>query len=108
MVAALSSMDLYEQLTTIFPGYAPQYDAIGATPIEIPFYQCVSLSHMSDPFNGYMLIRKDVVFQVIPDLHGPCIRTDLGVWILCVGVHGVSRDNYDPWWVPWEQDYWDR
>jgi hypothetical protein len=65
--------------------------------VEIPFYQRVSLSHTNDPLSGYMLIRKDIVFQVVPDLRDPCIRTGLSIWILRVGVHGVPRDAYDPW-----------
>jgi hypothetical protein len=38
MVATLASMDLYEQLAAIFSGFAPHYYAVGATPVEIPFY----------------------------------------------------------------------
>jgi hypothetical protein len=62
MVATLASMDLYKQLTALFSVCAPQYDAIGATPIEIPFYQHVSLSHTNNPFSGCIFIKKDVVF----------------------------------------------
>jgi hypothetical protein len=47
--------------------------------------------------NGYMLIRKDVVFQVVSDLRDSHIRTGLRIWILRVGVHGIPRDAYDPW-----------
>jgi hypothetical protein len=62
MVIALTSIDLYEQLIAVFSGYALHQDAVGATPVEIPFYQCISLSHPNDPLSGYMLISKDVVF----------------------------------------------
>jgi hypothetical protein len=68
--------------------------------VEIPFYQHVSLSHMNDLLSGYMLIRKDVVFQVAPNLHDPCIGTSLSIWILCARVHEVPHDAYDPWWAP--------
>jgi hypothetical protein len=57
--------------------------------VEIPLYQHVPLSHTNDPFNGCIFIGKDIVFQVIPDVHGPCIRIDLSIWILRTGVHGV-------------------
>jgi hypothetical protein len=50
--------------------------------VEIPFYQCVSLSHTNDLLSGYMFIRKDVVFQVVSDLRDPCIGTSLSIWIL--------------------------
>jgi hypothetical protein len=55
-------MDLCEQLIAVFLGYAPHLYAIGATPVETTFYQCLLLSHMNDLFNVYMFIRKDVVF----------------------------------------------
>jgi hypothetical protein len=102
MVPTLISMDLWEQLTTLLPGNAPYYDTISAAPVEIPFYQCVSLSQTVNPISGCTVIGKGVFFQVGPDLHDPCIRTDLSSWILCARVHGVPRDTYDPWWTPWD------
>jgi hypothetical protein len=62
LVATLTSMDLCEQLVAVFLGYAPHLEVISTTPVEIPFYQCVSLSHTNDPFSRYMFIRKDIVF----------------------------------------------
>jgi hypothetical protein len=96
MVPALTSMDLSEQLAALLPGNAPHYDTIGATPIQISFYQCVSLSQMGNPISGSHVIRKDVIFQVGADLCDPCIRISLSFWILRIGMHGVSRDAYDP------------
>jgi hypothetical protein len=61
MVATLASMDLYKQLTVVFLGYAPHWDIIGTMPVETPFYQCVSLSHLNDPLSRYMPIKNDVV-----------------------------------------------
>jgi hypothetical protein len=75
--------------------------------VEIPFYQHVSLSHMSNLISGCTVIRKDVVFQVSPDLHDACIRTDLSFWILRARVHRVPRAAYDPWWAPLNQDHRD-
>jgi hypothetical protein len=72
-------------------------------PLEIPFYQFVSLSQMGNPISGSHVIGKDVVLQVGPDLRDPYIRTSLSFWILRAGMHGVSRDTYDPWRAPWYQ-----
>jgi hypothetical protein len=85
MVAALASMDLCEHLAAVFLGYAPYYDIVGTTPIENPLYQCVFLSHTNNLLSGYMFIRKDIIFQVVPDLRDPSIR-----------VHGVPHGAYDP------------
>ena len=68
-------MDLREQLTPLFPGNAPHEDAIGATAIEIPFYHHVVFSQSHYALSGHMFFRKDVVFQVVPDLGDPCIGT---------------------------------
>jgi hypothetical protein len=70
-------------------------------PVEIPFYQRVSLSQTGNPISGSHVVGKDVVLQVGLDLRDPCIRTSLIFWILCAGIHGVSRDTYDPWRAPW-------
>jgi hypothetical protein len=61
---------------------------------------------MNDPLSRYMFIRKDVVFQVVTDLHDPCIGTDMSIWILRVGVHGVPRDTYNPWRAPNKYGHW--
>jgi hypothetical protein len=92
VVPTLTSINFYEQLTVLLPGNAPHYDAICATPVEIPFYQRVSLSQTGNPISGSHVVGKDVVFQVGPDLRDPCIGTSLSFWILHVGMCGVSRD----------------
>jgi hypothetical protein len=46
VVPTLASVNLCKELTTLFLVYAPDLDTIGATPVEIPFYQRVSLSQM--------------------------------------------------------------
>jgi hypothetical protein len=63
---------------------------------------------MGNLISGSHVIRKDVVFQVGPDLRDPCVRTILSFWILHAGIHGASRGAYDPWWAPWNQDRRDR
>jgi hypothetical protein len=70
-------------------------------PVEIPFYQRVSLSQMGNPISRSHVVGKDVVFQVGPDLYDPCIGPSLSFWILRAGMDGVSCDAYDPWWAPW-------
>jgi hypothetical protein len=44
-------------------------------PVEIPFYQRVSLSQTGNPISGSHIIGKDVVFQVGLDLCDPYIGT---------------------------------
>jgi hypothetical protein len=70
-------------------------------PVEIPFYQRVSLSQTDNPISESHVVEKDVVFQVGPDLRDLCIGTSLSFWILCARMHGVSRDAYDTWQAPW-------
>jgi hypothetical protein len=69
------SMDLCEQVTALFLGDALHEDAISATAVEIPFYLRVSLSQSHYVLNGCLVFRKDVVFQVVPDLGDPSIGT---------------------------------
>jgi hypothetical protein len=107
VIPTLTSMDLYEQLAALLSGNTPHQDAISAPPVEIPLYQRVSLSQMGNPISECTVMRKDIVFQVGADLRDPCIRTDLSFWILCVEVHGVPRDAYDPWQAPWNQGHRD-
>jgi hypothetical protein len=77
MIPTLASMDLCEQLTTFLPANTPHWDAIGATPVEIPLYQRVSLSQTGNPVSGCTVIGKDIIFQVGLNLCDPCIRTNL-------------------------------
>jgi hypothetical protein len=108
MILTLASMDLCEQLASFLPANTPHYDATGATPVEIPLHQRVSLSQMGNWASGCTVIGKDIIFQVGLNLGDPCIRTNLSFWILRVGVHGVPRDAYDPWRAPWNQGHQDR
>jgi hypothetical protein len=75
-------MDLREQSTALFPGYASHEDAIGATAVEIPLYHRVTFSQSHYALCRHMFIRKDIVLQVVPDLGDPCIGTFLrnGMW----------------------------
>jgi hypothetical protein len=81
MTFALSSMDLREQLTTLLLGDAPHENAVGTTAVEIPFYHRVSFSQPHYALCGHMIFRKDVFFQVVPDLGDPCIGTTLRHWL---------------------------
>jgi hypothetical protein len=51
---------------------------------------------MNDSLSGYMFIRKDVIFQVVPNLRDPCIGTDLSIWILHAEINGVPHGTYNP------------
>ena len=61
-------MDLHEQLAALFLGNAPHEDTIGATAVEIPFYHRIAFSQSYYALSRRIVIREDVVFQVVPDL----------------------------------------
>jgi hypothetical protein len=77
MTFALTSMDLREQLTALLLGNAPHVNAIGATAVEIPLYHRVAFSQPHYALCGYMIFRKDIFLQVVPDLRDSCIGTTL-------------------------------
>src|SRR6185503_1759588 len=88
MTSTLASMDLCEQLTTLFLGNAPHEDTISATAVDIPFYHRVAFSQSYYALSGDIVIRKDIVFQVVPDLGDQCIGRSLSRW---EWLHEVSR-----------------
>jgi hypothetical protein len=83
MTSALSSMDLYEQLTTLLLGDAPHENGVGATAVKIPLYHHVVFSQPHYALCGHMVFRKDILLQVVLDLGDPCIRTTLSCWLRC-------------------------
>jgi hypothetical protein len=89
-------MDLYEQVVALFLGDAPHEDAISTMAIEIPFYHRVSLSQLHYALSGCMVFRKDVVFQVVPDLGDPCIRNPLRVWMRLLEVFRTLEGAHNP------------
>ena len=58
----------------------PHEDTIGATAVEIPFYHRVAFSQSYYALSGHIVIREDIVFQVIPDLGDPCTGSSLSRW----------------------------
>ena len=80
MTSALASMDLREQLAALSLGNAPHEDTIGATAVEIPFYHRVTFSQSDYALSGHIVIREDVILQVVPDLGDPCIGSSQGRW----------------------------
>jgi hypothetical protein len=62
-------------------GNAPHENVVGATAVEIPFHHRVSLSQPHYALCGYMIFRKDVFLQVVPDLGDPCIGTTQRYWL---------------------------
>ena len=83
ITSTLASRDLREQVAAFFLGNAPHEDTIGATAVEIPFYHRVALSQSYYALSGHIVIRKDIVFQVVPNLGDPCIGTPLSNWTWC-------------------------
>jgi hypothetical protein len=81
MTSALSSMDLCEQLMALLLGDAPHENVVGATAVQIPFYHRVSLTRPHYALCGHMVFKKDIFFQVVPDLGDPCIGTTLRYWL---------------------------
>ena len=72
MTSTLASMDLL--------GNAPHEDTIGATAVKTPFYHHVAFSQSYYALSGHIVIRKDIVFQVVLDLGDPCIGSSLSRW----------------------------
>jgi hypothetical protein len=81
MTSALTSMDLHEQLMALFLGDAPHKNVVGTTAVEILFYHHVSFSQPHYALYRHMIFKKDIFFQVVPDLGDPCIGTTLRYWL---------------------------
>ena len=96
MTSALASMDLREQLTALFLGNAPHEDTIGTTAVEIPFYHRVAFSQSYYALSGHIIIRKDIVFQVVPDLGDPCIRSSRSRWEWLYEVSRILNRAHNP------------
>jgi hypothetical protein len=89
-------MDLREQVAALFLGNSPHEDAVGATAVEIPFYHCVSLSHPDYALSRCLVFRKEIIFQVVPDLRDPCIGTFLRIWAWLPVAFGTLEGAHDP------------
>ena len=101
-------MDLCEQLATLFLGNAPHEDTIGTTAVEIPFYHRVAFSQSYYALSDCIIFRKDVVFQVVPDLEDPCIGTSLSRWEWLYEVSRVLNSAHNPGRAPRMECSWDR
>ena len=93
-------MDLREQLAALFLKNAPHEDAIGATAVEIPFYHRIAFSQSHYALSGYMVLMKDIIFQVVPDLGDPCIGTSLSRWEWLYEVSRVLNRAHYPGRAP--------
>ena len=96
MTSTLASMDLREQLAALSVGNAPHEDTIGATAVEIPFFHRVVFSQSYYALSGHIVIKKDIVFRVVPDLEDPCIGTTLSRWKWCYEVSRVLNSAHNP------------
>jgi hypothetical protein len=92
-------LDLHEKLVTLLLGDAPHENTVGATAVEIPFHHRVSFSQPHYAFCSYMVFRKDVFFQVVPDLEDPCIGTTLRLWLWRYKVGRTLCSTHSLWWV---------
>jgi len=100
MTSTLASMDLREQLAALSLGNAPHEDTIGATAVEIPFYHHVAFSQSYYALSGCIVIRKDIVFQVVPDLGDPCIGSSLSRWEWLYEVSRILNRAHNPGRAP--------
>jgi hypothetical protein len=101
-------MDLHEQVAALFLGDAPHEDAVGATAVEIPFYQRVTLSHPDNALSRCLVFKKEIIFQVVPDLRDPCIGTFLRNRAWLPEVFRTLKGAHDPWRTPRMERRWDR
>ena len=93
-------MDLREQLMALSLGNAPHEDTISATAVETPFYHRVAFSQSYNALSRHNIIRKDVVFQVAPDLGDPCIGTSLSRWEWLYEVSRILNSAHNPGQAP--------
>ena len=100
MTSTLAYMDLREQLAALFLGNAPHEDTIGATAVGIPFYHRVAFSQSYYALSGHIIIRKDIIFQVVPDLRDPCIGTSLRRWQWLYEVSRILNSAHNPGRAP--------
>ena len=100
MTSTLASMDLREQLAALSLRNAPHEDTIGSTAVEIPFYHCVAFSQSYYALSGHIIIREDIVFQVVPDLGDPCIGSSLSKWEWLYEVSRILNRAHSPGWAP--------
>jgi hypothetical protein len=61
---------------------------------------CVSLSQTDNPLSNFILLRKDIILQVLLDLRDPCIETNLRRLTLCTEDRGRTHNEYDRWCPP--------
>ena len=96
MTSTLASMDLHEQLAALSLGNAPHEDTIGATAEEIPFYHRIAFSQSYYALSRRIIIRKDIVFQVVLDLGDPCIGSSLSRWEWLYEVSKILDRAHNP------------
>ena len=72
MTSTLASMDLHEQLVTL---------------------SLVTFSQSYYALSGHIVIREDVIFQVVPDLGDPCIGSSRSRWGWLCEVTGSSTEH---------------
>ena len=108
MTSTLASIDLHEQLAAFLMGNAPHEDTIGATAVEIPFYHRVAFSQSYYALSGRIVIRKDIVFQVVSELGDLCIGSSLSRWEWLYEVSRILDRAHHPGRAPQEECRQDR
>ena len=68
MVAALSAVDVLDELAAFLGRDAPQRNPIGAFAIQVPVMEAVGLGLASDPLSFCVFLGEDLALQVVLDL----------------------------------------
>ena len=71
MVAALSTVDVVDELEAFLGRDAPQRNAIGALTVQVSIAEAVGLGLASNPLGVCIFLGKDLVLQVALDLVDP-------------------------------------
>ena len=71
MVAALSAVDVVDELAAFLGRDAPQRNPIGALTVQVSVVEAVGLGLASNPLGLCIFLGKDLVLQVALDLVDP-------------------------------------
>ena len=71
MVAALSTLDVLDELATFLDRDASQRNSIGAFAIQVPAMEAVGLGLASDPLSFCVFLGEDLAWRVVLDLVDP-------------------------------------
>jgi hypothetical protein len=71
VVAALSSVDVREDLPSFFWGYAPQCDPVGADAVQVPLFHAVKLGLTRNALCFSIVLGEGSTCEVVLELSDP-------------------------------------